>query len=101
MIKTKRQYSKEFKEKAVSLSYQRGNISELADELGISVSRIYKWRTQERKQSNPSSPCQDNQDEQLEIKKLKKELQNAQLELEILKKAIHIFSKKDGSITNL
>lgn len=40
----KRVYSTEFKSEAVRLSYQRENIKELADELGIQVQRIYKWR---------------------------------------------------------
>ena len=39
----KRIYSKEFKEQAVRLSYQRANIKELADELGLDPQRIYKW----------------------------------------------------------
>jgi transposase-like protein len=42
MKNSKRVYSESFKEKAVSLSYQRENIKELADELGIKVQRIYK-----------------------------------------------------------
>jgi len=40
----KRVYSTEFKSEAVRLSYQRENIKELADELGVQVQRIYKWR---------------------------------------------------------
>jgi len=35
MKRSKRVYSESFKEKAVSLSYQRENIKELADELGV------------------------------------------------------------------
>ena len=50
MGKPKRVYSESFKEKAVSLSYQRENIKELADELGIQVQRIYKWRATSRKE---------------------------------------------------
>ncbi len=46
MNRKKRFYSKEFKENAVSLSYQRDNLKELAHELGINVERLYKWRTQ-------------------------------------------------------
>ena len=38
----KKFYSKEFKDRAVQQSYQRDNIKELADELGISPERIYK-----------------------------------------------------------
>ena len=40
----KRIYSKEFKEQTVRLSYQRANIKELADELGLNPQRIYKLR---------------------------------------------------------
>jgi len=35
-----------------------------------------------------------------EIKRLKKELKDAYLELEILKKAVHIFTKSDGKSTS-
>lgn len=83
------------------MSYQRGNIAQLIDELGISVAQICKWRAQHREQSNPTSLAHISQEEQQEIEQLKKVLKNTQLELEILKEAIHIFPKRDGSITNL
>lgn len=99
----KRNYSKEFKEKAVSLSYERANIRELADELGIDVQRIYKWRngvgTKNASRVNNSAVADSGSID--ELKRLKKELKNAQLELEILKKAVHIFSKSDGKSTSL
>ena len=102
MKKTKRQYSKDFKDKAVSLSYQRANISELAQELDVSVARIYKWRSQYRDNDTEIKVTSTQQTpETTEVKQIKKELKNARLELEILKKAIHIFSKRDGNITNL
>jgi transposase len=37
-------YDKTFKEKAVQLSYERTNISELARELGVTAPQLYKWR---------------------------------------------------------
>lgn len=102
MKKSKRVYSESFKEKAVSLSYQRENIKELADELGIQVQRIYKWRASGRKQVNLKSISNSKLQEELpEVKRLKKELKETQLELEILKKAVHIFSKSDGKSFNL
>ncbi len=102
MGKAKRVYSESFKEKAVNLSYQRENIKELADELGIQVQRIYKWRASTRKEINLKSITNSKLQEELpEVKRLKKELKNAQLELEILKKAVHIFSKSDGKSFNL
>jgi len=97
----KRVYSKEFKEQAVRLSHQRENIKELADELGIKVERLYKWR----KWANSNSATADNKasfpEESMEVKKLRKALREKDLELEILKKAVHIFSKSDGKSTNL
>jgi transposase len=102
MKREKRFYSKEFKEKAILLSYQRANIKELADELGVSVVRIYKWRAQKKELEQPQLiSSKQKKEEDIELKQLKKELKNTQLELEILKKAIHIFSKRDGSSINL
>jgi len=96
----KRNYSKTFKEKAVELSYQRDNMKELAQELGINVARIYKWRSASLESANKSKSGMSNKDV-AEVKQLKKELRNTQLELEILKKAVHIFSKSDGKSINL
>ena len=100
MESKKRFYNAEFKEKAVSLSYQRDNIKELANELGIDVQRLYKWRTltYPTKAASGATGSFSGADEN---KRLKKELKNAQLELEILKKAVHIFSKSDGKSINL
>ena len=100
MGRLKRQCSQEFKSEAVRLSYQRENIKELADELGIQVQRIYKWRAVGRGANRMKVSPVIKQEEQ-EVRELRKALKNAQLELEILKKAVHIFSKSDGKSTNL
>ncbi|MDR2894507.1 MAG: transposase [Alistipes sp.] len=42
----KRSYDRAFKERAVKLSHQRADLKELADELGISRDRLYKWRSE-------------------------------------------------------
>ena len=99
MARAKRQFSKEFKSEAVRLSYQRENIKDLADELGIQVARIYKWRAAARTPESITTTVIKAEDQ--EIKKLRKQLKNAELELEILKKAVHIFSKSDGKSFNL
>lgn len=98
MAREKRQFSKEFKQEAVRLSHQRENIKELADELGIQAARICKWRTAARTPEISITSVIKSEDQ--EIKKLRKQLKNAELELEILKKAVHIFSKSDGKFTN-
>jgi transposase len=103
MKSKKNYYSKEFKENAVALSYQRSNQKELADELGIDVQRLYKWRKAKLMEGTPKAAngAISSLGSAEEIKGLKKELKNSQLELEILKKAVHIFSKSDGRSTNL
>lgn len=89
MKREKRNYSKAFKEEAVRLSYQRDNIKDLADELGIAVARIYKWRTGQRNNKNEltSTSSISHQKDTLEVKGLKK--------------AVPIFSKRDGKSINL
>ncbi len=84
----KRYYSPELKEQAVRLSYQRDNIKELVDELGIKVQKIYKWRRAAKSTSFPK-PEKPIPDATLELKRLRKALKEKELELEILKKAVH------------
>ena len=96
----KRYYSTEFKLEAIRLSYKRDNIKDLANELGVQVQRIYKWRATHRE--IPSlTPISKKQEDSLEVKQLRKALKETQLELEILKKAVHIFSKSDGKSISL
>ena len=96
----KRYYNPELKEQAVRLSYQRENIKELAEELGIEVQRIYKWR-KAAKTTRLTKPEKPIPDDTLELKRLRKVLKEKELELEILKKAVHIFSKSDGKFVDL
>ena len=44
MYQDRKKYDKEFKQKAVELSYARGNAKEIADELGIDQGLLYRWR---------------------------------------------------------
>ncbi len=96
----KRVYSTEFKSEAVRLSYQRENIKELADELGVQVQRIYKWRAGQKIRTTSRITTKPETDS-IEVKRLRKALKEKELELEILKKAVHIFSKSDGKPINL
>lgn len=94
----KRFYSTALKEQAVRLSYQRNNIKELADKLRIDVQRIYKWRKASKSNIIPK-PEKSIPPGTLEVKRLCKALKEKELELEILKKAVHIFSKSNGKST--
>ena len=69
----KRVYSTEFKSEAVRLSYQRENIKELADELGVQVQRIYKWRAGQKTKASPKATIKLETDS-IEVKRLRKAL---------------------------
>jgi transposase len=94
----KRMFDDSFKEMAVDLSVSRGSVKSVADELGINESLLSKWRQRNAvsRQSGVSLT-----EEQKLIKKLQKELKEAQLERDILKKAVGIFSKGDGRYSDL
>lgn len=89
-------YDSAFKIKAVEISNERSNLSELARELGIKVSLLYKWRKDYQEYGEGSFPGKGNlklTPEQERIHELEKKLKDAEMERDILKKAISIFSK--------
>ncbi|OOV17261.1 hypothetical protein BXU10_14195 [Flavobacterium sp. LM4] len=96
MKENRKTYDRNFKEKAVQLSYERDNISQLAKELGITAPLLYKWRQDYQEFGTGSFPGKGNlklSPEQEKIHELEKKLKEAELERDILKKAISIFSK--------
>ena len=96
MKKVRKIYDASFKEQAVQLSYDRTNVSELARELGITAPQLYKWRKEFETFGEGSFPGKGNlkqTPEQAKIHKLEKKLKDAELERDILKKAIGMFSK--------
>ena len=96
MIQERKIYDTAFKVKAVELSNERSNITELARELGIRVTMLYKWRKDYEKfgvASFPGKGTLKQTPEQKIISELEAKLKDAELERDILKKAIGIFSK--------
>lgn len=95
---TKRVYDRSFKERAVKLSYERESVKALAAELGISAERLYKWRAEFAEHGEASFQghgVERLSEEGKQVKELQKKLRNTEMELEILKKAIAVFSKID------
>ena len=95
----RRTYSKQFKLDVIQQSYQRDNIRELADDLGIDSGLIYAWRSRYKTQSQqpfPGKGIPQQTPEEKELAKLKKELADVRMERDILKKAMGIFTKKNG-----
>ena len=90
MSKTYKSYNEEFKKTIVTLYENGKKLSELSREYGIHESTIRHWM-QEYGTITTSTGEVTNNDE---IIKLKKKLQEIELENEILKKAVAIFSRK-------
>lgn len=96
MKKVRKNYSLEFKIRAVSLSEERCSITQIAQELGVCKESIVNWRKlyRENKLSLDKKPPSDPIRE--ELLRLRRELEDIRLERDILKKAVGIFSKSGG-----
>jgi len=89
MPRSRSNYTSEFKTQAISLVREANRPAvEVAHELGINVNTLYNWLSPVT--DKPSTA----DDSALEIKQLKKELAQAQLERDILKKAAAYFAKE-------
>ncbi len=90
--RTYKQYSKEFKEEAVSLIENQGySVPEAAKSLGIANNMLYRWKEHIVSQREGKSLSLD---ERNELKVLRKENKNLRMEKEILKKASAFFAKE-------
>ena len=104
MKQERRSFTKEFKLHAVELSYSRSNVVALANELDLRPELLYRWRSEYSNYKGKSFPGNGKPkmtEEQSEVACLKKELARMQMERDILKKAVSIFSKNDGKFTGL
>ena len=94
-----REYSEDFKIQALEL-LKRGDKSagQIERELGITLGMLVKWRTRYQILEKAGEPVQivpsDMEAAKAEIRRLQRELANAEEERDILKKAINIFSRK-------
>jgi transposase len=95
-MKKRGRYSKEFKTEAVRLLNSGDKpASELAMELGVKRTLLYRWRDQlkAKGESAFSGSGRPKNDQLNEVTKLKKELKEVSLERDILKKAAAYFAK--------
>ena len=96
MAKQQKTYTKEFKREAVQLVKSSGKpMSQIARELGVSDSALYQWckhLAEQGEQAFPGSGHQMAQEE--EIRRLKRELEVARQERDILKKVVSIYSRE-------
>jgi transposase len=103
MFKARRVYSKEFKLEAVELSFSSSkSVKDVALDLGISYQLLCKWRSSYKADKFECFPGKGNlKSSDKELYELRKRLEIAEEEREILKKALGIFSLKTPKNTNL
>ncbi len=92
----RRKYDRAFKIEAVKLVTERRTpVAEAARNLGIHENLLHKWKNQyldDTADAFPGKGCLKPQEE--EVRRLKRELADAEEERDILKKALAIFSKE-------
>ena len=96
-----RNYTKEFKLEALEL-LKRGNKSsaQIERDLGITYGLLLKWRDRYQVKNQEGQAPQigpsDMEAAKAEIRRLQRELSNAEEERGILKKVVSIYSRKNG-----
>jgi transposase len=90
-----RTYDKEFKLNAIELYKNGKKPAEVCKDLGIPAATFHGWREQFNEEGAKSFPGSGNiKESDKELFLLKKELADTQLERDILKKALAIFSRQ-------
>jgi len=96
-IQGRRNYDSDFKRNAVLLTNEPGrSVSEVAEKLGIRADLIYQWRRALKKKGAiafPGNGVEALTEEERRIRELEKQLKDTEMERDILKKAMAIFSR--------
>ena len=90
-----RKHSNEFKRMIVELLQSGQSVKEVSKEYDLNGSMVRHWRKLHELNSGDFSNKKELTPEEVELKRLQKEIREVKLERDILKKAISIFSKSD------
>ena len=96
-VQQRRKYDPDFKRNAVQLAEEPDQtVAGVAENLGISKDLLYRWRRAQRVNKDLAFPGNGREaltSEQQKIRELEKRLKNTEMERDILKKAVAIFSR--------
>ena len=81
----RRKYDEEFKRQAVAMVRNGQSVRSVAQALGISENVLHRWRR---------DALDSQSDSELEVEKLRQRLKQVEMERDILKKALSIFSRQ-------
>lgn len=96
MGETRQHYNDEFKLKTVKyIQEQTKSLPQIAEELNIPLGTLQQWMAKHRKfEDEPLLTPENVRDKDRQIARQAREIADLQEEIEILKKAMHIFSKE-------
>jgi transposase len=86
-------YDNEFKVMIVELLNSGRSAKEVNEEYGVESSTIRRWRREFKDNLGDFGKRRELTSEEIELKRLRKELSDVTMERDILKKAVGIFSK--------
>ena len=103
--RSRRKFTREFKDDAVRMVILEGiSIKDAASKLGIERSCLNRWRSEylEREGVGDAAPESSMTPKEMdaELRRLRKQLRESELQREILKKALAIFSRDETNGTN-
>ena len=81
----RRKYDEEFKQQALTMIRNGQSVRSVAEALGISENLLHQWKRAAR--ANQSAA-------ELEVEQLRKQLKQVEMERDILKKALAVFSRQ-------
>lgn len=83
-----RKYDADFKKEVLKMLNSDRSVPEVAIAMGIGENLLYKWRADEKSRLSPEVSQQN-----AELEQLRKQLKQTEMERDILKKALAIFSR--------
>ena len=96
-----RKFTKEFKEEAVKLVLETDRpLVTVAREIGISKTSLHTWVRQAKRDAGTEHRGELTSEEKQELKQLRREVKQLQMEKEILKKAAAFFAKEGDKDSN-
>lgn len=81
----RRKYDEDFKRNALKMIENGQSVRSVAQALGVAEGQLHKWRRVARKHASPS---------ETEVSQLRARLRQVEIERDILKKALSIFSRQ-------
>ena len=94
----KKRFDRDFKISAVRMITEEGHkTAEVARSLGIHQNQLYNWKRKFSDQGNKAFPGKGHL---TELAALRRKLRDVEMERDILKKAVGIFSKETGNDSN-